>query len=46
MWDSTWISGGVFKSIIDSKRIFDNNLFAGMDDVIKDKEVSLFIHSL
>lgn len=46
MWDSTWISGSVFKSIIDSKRIFDNNLFTGMDDVIKDKEVSLFIHSL
>lgn len=46
MWNSTWISRRVFKRKIDSKRIFDNNLFAGMDDVIKDKEVSLFIHSL
>lgn len=46
IWGSSWISGEKFKSLIRSISVFDKTVFDKMDEVIKDDEVSLFIHSL
>lgn len=48
IWNNNWFNGNnnEFKKLIDSMSIFDKEVFEQMDEVIKDGEVNMFIHSL
>ena len=47
IWDNSWFNGNnIFKKLIEPMPIFDKKVFDKMDEVIKDREVNTFIHSL
>ncbi|WP_315558183.1 RNA-directed DNA polymerase [Hoylesella nanceiensis] len=47
IWDNSWFNGNNrIKKLILPTSIFDKTIFKKMDDMIKDDEVDIFIHSL
>lgn len=47
IWDNSWFSGNNrIRRLILPASIFDKTIFAKMDEMIKDNEVDIFIHSL
>lgn len=47
IWDNSWFNGNnKIKKLILPTSIFDKTIFAKMDEMIKDDEVDIFIHSL
>ncbi len=47
IWDNSWFNGNnKIKKLILPVSIFDKSIFDKMDEIIKDDEVDIFIHSL
>ena len=47
IWDNSWFNGdNEIKKLILPVSIFDKSIFDKMDEIIKDDEVDIFIHSL
>lgn len=47
IWDNSWFRGNnKIKKLIQTTSIFDKTIFTRMDEIIKDNEVDIFIHSL
>ena len=47
IWDNSWFNGdNEIKRLILPASIFDKSIFDKMDEIIKDDEVDIFIHSL
>ena len=47
IWDNSWFDGNNrIKKLILPTSIFDKTILKKMDDMIKDDEVDIFIHSL
>lgn len=47
IWDNSWFNGNnKIKKLILPASIFDKSIFDKMDEIIKDDEVDIFIHSL